>query len=59
MNKGKRILWMNLMLVFALVAGLIFPASNVSAAGKQKKETKKCWLYISQQQEQQKTLQKR
>lgn len=41
MNKGKRILWMNLMLVFALVAGLIFPASNVSAAGKQKKETKK------------------
>ena len=41
MNKKKRILWMNLMLVFALVAGLIFPASNVCAAGKQKKETKK------------------
>lgn len=55
MNKKKRILWMNLMLVFALAAGLIFPASNVSAAGKQKK----CWLCISQQPEQQKTLQKR
>lgn len=41
MNKKKRILWMNLMLVFALVVGLVFPASNVSAAGKQKKETKK------------------
>lgn len=32
---------MNLLLVFALVAGLVFPASNVNAAGKQKKETKK------------------
>lgn len=32
---------MNLLLVFALIAGLVFPASNVSAAGKQKKETKK------------------
>ena len=41
MNNGKRILWMNLMLVFALVAGLIFPASNVSVTSKQKKETKK------------------
>ena len=32
---------MNLLLIFALVAGLVFPASNVNAAGKQKKETKK------------------
>ena len=32
---------MNLLLVFVLVAGLVFPASNVNAAGKQKKETKK------------------
>lgn len=41
MNKKKRMLWMNLMLVFALAAGLILPSLNVSAAGKQKKETKK------------------
>lgn len=41
MNTKKRILWMNLLLVFALIAGLVFPVSNVSAAGKQKKETKK------------------
>lgn len=31
---------MNLLLVFALIAGLVFPASNVSAAGKQKKRNK-------------------
>ena len=39
--RRKRIVWMNLLLVFALIAGLVFPASNVSAVGKQKKETKK------------------
>lgn len=39
--KKKRTVWMNLLLIFALVAGLVFPASNVNAAGKQKKETKK------------------
>lgn len=32
---------MNLLLVFVLVAGLVFPASSVNAAGKQKNETKK------------------
>ncbi len=41
MRKKKRTVWMNLLLVFALVAGLVFPASNVSAASKQKKTTKK------------------
>ena len=41
MMKKKRTVWMNLLLIFALVAGLVFPASNVNAAGKQKKETKK------------------
>lgn len=41
MMKKNRTVWMNLLLVFALIAGLVFPASNVSAAGKQKKETKK------------------
>ena len=41
MMKKKRTVWMNLLLVFALIAGLVFPASSVSAAGKQKKETKK------------------
>ena len=37
----KRIVWMNLILVFALIAGLMFPATNVSAASKQKKKTQK------------------
>lgn len=41
MKKKKRVFWMNLLLVFALVAGLAFPAANVSAAGKQKKSSKK------------------
>ncbi len=41
MRKKKRTVWMNLLLVFVLVAGLVFPASSVNAAGKQKKETKK------------------
>ena len=37
----KRIVWMNLVLVFALIAGLMLPATNVSAASKQKKKTQK------------------
>ena len=37
----KRIVWMNLILVFALIAGLMLPATNVSAASKQKKKTQK------------------
>lgn len=41
MRKKKSIFWMNLVLVFALIAGLVLPAANVSAAGKKKKETKK------------------
>lgn len=41
MRKKKSIFWMNLVLVFALIAGLALPAANVSAAGKKKKETKK------------------
>jgi len=39
--KKKRVFWMNLLLVFALVAGLAFPVANVSAVGKQKKSSKK------------------
>ena len=37
--KKKSMVWINLALVFALVAGLMLPAANVSAAGK--KKTKK------------------
>lgn len=40
MKSKKRVFWMNLLLVFALIAGLALPASNVSAAGKQKKASK-------------------
>lgn len=36
MMKKKSIFWMNLVLVFALVAGLALPAVNVSAANKSK-----------------------
>lgn len=41
MMKKRSIFWMNLVLVFALIAGLALPAANVSAAAKEKKETKK------------------
>lgn len=41
MKNKKRVFWMNLLLVFALIAGLALPAANVSAAGKQKKSSKK------------------
>ncbi len=34
----KRIFWMNLLLVFALIMGLALPAANVSAARKAKKK---------------------
>lgn len=59
MRKKKRTVWMNLLLVFALVAGLVFPASNVNAAGKQKKETKKVLVVYFWQQEQQRALQRK
>ncbi len=36
--KKKGIFWMNLVLVFALIAGMVFPAVNVNAAGKTKKK---------------------
>ena len=36
--KKKSILWMNLLLVLALIAGLALPAANVSAASKSKKK---------------------
>ncbi len=36
MMKKKSIFWMNLVLIFALIAGLAFPAANVDAAGKSK-----------------------
>lgn len=36
MKKKKRVFWMNLLLVFALIAGLALPVTNVSAASKQK-----------------------
>ena len=38
MKMKKRIFWMNLLLVFALIMGLALPAANVSAAGKAKKK---------------------
>lgn len=41
MENKKRIFWVNLALVFALVAGLVLPAANVSAASKQKEVSKK------------------
>lgn len=41
MKNKKRIFWVNLALVFALVAGLVLPAANVSAASKQKEVSKK------------------
>lgn len=41
MKNKKRVFWMNLVLMFALIVGLAFPATNVSAASKQKKTSKK------------------
>lgn len=41
MKNKKRVFWMNLVLVFALIAGLALPAANVSATSKQKKTSKK------------------
>lgn len=38
MMKKKSVFWINLMLVLVLIAGLAFPAVNVSAAGKSKKK---------------------
>lgn len=36
--KKKSIFWMNLVLVFVLITGLVFPAVNVNAASKAKKK---------------------
>ena len=41
MKNKKIVFWMNLALVFALIAGLALPAANVSAASKKKKASKK------------------
>lgn len=41
MRNKKRIFWINLVLVFALITGLALPTANVSVAGKKKKTTKK------------------
>ncbi len=38
MKKKKSMIWINLALVFALIAGLAFPASDVSAASKPKQK---------------------
>ena len=38
MIRKKKVFWMNLVLVFALMAGLVLPAANVSAAGKSEKK---------------------
>ena len=38
MMKKKSILWMNLLLLLALIAGLALPAANVSAASKSKQK---------------------
>lgn len=40
MRKKKSIVWMNLVLAFALIAGLALPAANAGAAAKKKKEEK-------------------
>lgn len=41
MKNKKRVFWMNLLVVFALIAGLAVPAASVNAASKQKKASKK------------------
>lgn len=41
MKCRKRIIWMNLALAFALIAGLMLPTTDVSAASKSKKTAKK------------------
>ncbi len=41
MMKKRSIFWMNLVLVFALIAGLAVPTVNANAANKQKKTSKK------------------
>lgn len=38
MVRKKSVFWMNLVLVFALIAGLMLPAASVSAAGKAKRK---------------------
>ena len=38
MIRKKKVFWMNLVLVFVLMAGLVLPAANVSAAGKSEKK---------------------
>lgn len=45
MNK-KRIFWMNLMLVFAMIAGLALPATNADAASSKQKTTSKKVLVV-------------
>lgn len=41
MKKNQRMFWMNLVLVFALIAGMALPVTNVNAASKEKTTTKK------------------
>lgn len=41
MKNKKRVFWMNVMLVLALIVGMALPASNISAAKKQKKTSKR------------------
>lgn len=41
MKNKRKIFWMNLVLVLALIAGLALPATNVNAASTQKKTSKK------------------
>jgi hypothetical protein len=57
MRKKNSKLWMKLLLVFALVAGLALPAGNVSAASKSEK--KKVLIVFFRQQGRQKVQQKR
>lgn len=47
MNNKRKIFWMNLVLVFSLIAGLMLPATNVSAATKQKDAPKVLVVYFS------------
>lgn len=46
MKRKKRVFWMSLALVFALVAGLVLPTANASAASKKKKESSKKVLVV-------------
>lgn len=59
MKIKKRVFWMNLVLVLALIVGLALPAISVSAASKEKRHQRKSWLFIFLEQELQEVQQRR